>query len=236
MESKLAKAKEYYNEGECLKAIPLFEEMITFYKGSRDLEDIYYSYAYCHYVQKEYIVASYHFEKFTTLYPRSDKVEEAAFMMAKCNHEQSPKYSLDQTPTLNAIEQYQLFTDMYPNSEKVVEANAAIDELRLKLHMKAFDNAKLYYKLKQYQAAATSFKNLIKDYPESKDVEESHYYVVMSNKLLADNSYEVKKEERYEQTIIEYTVFRQKYPNSGYMEELDKVHQLALKELEAFNQ
>jgi len=232
MEYKFEKAKEYYNNGDCFKSIPLFEELITYYKGNRDLEEIYYSYAYCHYVQKEYIVAVYHFNRFSQLYPRSEKVVDAAFMVAKCNHEQSPKYNLDQTPTLAAIEQYQKFTEQFPNSEKIGEANDAIDELRGKLERKALDNAMLYYKLKDYQAAAASFKILIQDYPASKDVERANYYVVMANKLFADNSYTAKKADRYEETITSYKNFIKKFPESGYAKDLEKAYNAAVKELE----
>jgi outer membrane protein assembly factor BamD len=231
MDYKFEKAKDFYNNGDCFKAIPIFEELITYYKGSKDLEDLYYSYAYCHFIQKEYIVAAYHFQRFAQLYPRSPKVEEAAFMVAKCNHEQSPKFNLDQTPTLKAIAEYQRFTERFPNSPKIPEANAAIDELRIKLHRKAFDNAMLYYKLKDYQAAATSFKSLIEDYPESKDAERAYFYIVMSNKLFADNSYASKKLERYEATVEAYQKFKVKFPESGYLQDLDNVYQKVLESM-----
>lgn len=232
MEYKYERAKDFYNKGDCYKAIPLFEELITYYKGSKDLEDLYYGYAYCHYVQKEYIVAAYHFERFAQLYPRSEKVQDAAFMIAQCNHEQSPKYTLDQTPTLQAIAEYQLFTERYPNSPRVAEANDAIDELRLKLHRKAFDGAMLYYKLKEYQAAATTFKALVEDFPESKDVERSYFYIVMANKLFADNSYDSKQLERYEATLEAYETFKIKYPNSGYIKDLDQVHDTVVEKID----
>jgi outer membrane protein assembly factor BamD len=228
MDAKFDRAKEYYNEGDCFKAIPLFEEIITYYKGSRELEEIYYSYAYCHFAQEDFIVAAYHFNRFTQLYPRSEKVVDAAFMVAQCNHKQSPKFSLDQTPTYEAINQYQRFVERYPNSEKVKEANVAIDELRAKLQKKAIAGAKLYFKIKDYQAAATTFKNLIEEFPESKDIEESYYYVVLSNKLLADNSYDAKKKERYEETIKSFNIFKQKFPTSKFLPELDKINQQSL--------
>lgn len=233
MDSKMAKAKEFYNNGDCFKAIPLFEEIIAYYKGSRDMEEIYYSYSYCQYAQRDYVIAAYHFKRFTELYPRSEKVQDAAFMSAKCYHEQSPKYNLDQTPTIEAIQKYQAFTEMYPNSIKIPEANQAIDELRLKLHKKAYASAKLYFKLKEYQAAAASFKNLVKEFPEFKDAEDAYYHVVVASKLLADNSYTVKKLERYEKTVEEFDIFKEKFPNSKYMKELENIYTKSLKEIES---
>ncbi len=224
MEQKYERARQLYNNGDCMKAIPMFEELITYYKGSRNLEDAYFSYAHCHYIERQYIVASYHFERFNQLYPRSGKREESSFMIAKCSHEQSPKFSLDQTPTLEAIDAYRRFAEQFPGSPRIAEVNRAIDDLRLKLHQKAFDNAMLYYKLRDFQAAAVSFRTLVEDYPESADVERSWFYIVMANKLFADNSYTSRKKERYEATITAYEEFRERYPGSGYLAELERLH------------
>jgi outer membrane protein assembly factor BamD len=42
-----------------------------------------------------------------------------------------------------------------------------IDELRLKLEQKDYENAQLYFGTAYYTAAITAFKNLINDYPST---------------------------------------------------------------------
>ncbi len=224
LEYKLEKAKEYYNEENYSNAIPLFEELLIAYKGQRDLEDIYYSYAYSHYAQGDYTVAAFHFKKFISLYPSSEKVEDAAFRIAECYHNQSPKYNLDQTSTITAIDQYQRFADQFPKSEKIPQVNEAIDELRGKLKRKAFESAYLYYKIRDYNAASYAFESLIKEFPDSDRVEEAGYLIIKSRKLYADDSYDSKKLERYNKTIEAYENFIKKYPGSDYLTELNELY------------
>ena len=56
-----------------------------------------------------------------------------------------------------AIEGFQEFINQYPNSDRVGQCNRLIDEMRLKLEMKDYESAKLYYDLQQYQAAYPFF-------------------------------------------------------------------------------
>ena len=51
--------------------------------------------------------------------------------------------SLDQKETLTAIDKLQEFINSYPNSEKMSDANDLVQELRIKLELKAFEIANL---------------------------------------------------------------------------------------------
>ena len=48
----------------------------------------------------------------------------------------SPKYSLDQANTNEALDKLQIFIDNYPNSEYLPQANAYVQELQTKLSKK----------------------------------------------------------------------------------------------------
>ena len=137
----------------------------------------------------------------------------------------------DQTNTYKAIEQYQNFASRYPNSDKIKDTNEAIDKLRAKLQKKAYDNAYLYYKIRQYQAASVALKSLAKEYPDIEQQDRIQYFVVKSNKLYADNSAATKKLERYEQTAKECTVFRETYPNSTYVGEVNDIYKRTLDQI-----
>ncbi|MBK8562527.1 MAG: hypothetical protein IPN76_04080 [Saprospiraceae bacterium] len=76
----------------------------------------------------------------------------------------SPGFRLEQTYTEKAIDDLQLFANTYPNSPRLKEVNRLIDEMRLKLEQKVFDEGLLYYNMRQYQAATTTFENLLKDF------------------------------------------------------------------------
>jgi outer membrane protein assembly factor BamD len=221
---KLEKANEYYNKGQYEKALPLFEEHLTLNKGIRNSEDVLFLYAYSHYYMKDYTMASFYFKNFTTSYPSSKRAEEASYMMARSFQMESPRYNLDQTNTLKAIELYQNFVNKYPKSERVNSANDAIDQLRAKLQKKAYENALLYYKIKEYQAASVALKALLKDFPGIDNPERIHLLVVRSMKLFADNSAGSKRQERYENAAKEIILFREKYPENPYTREINDLY------------
>lgn len=232
LELKKNAALKFYEKEEYDKVIPILEEYLTYFKGTNTTEDLLYKFAYSYYMQEDYIMSAFYFKNYLNNYPRGPKAEMAAFMMAESFKQESPRYSLDQTNTSKAINAYISFVDAYPNSGKIPDANKAIDELRAKLHKKAYESAYLYFKTKQYQAAAVSFKALLKDYPDIKEKDKIQYYIVKSYKLYAENSYDFKKLERYNDAVKEYQIFKEKYPESVYGEELKNIYDICNKEIQ----
>ena len=220
---KFEKAKEFYNNGKYSKAIPLFEELIGVYKGTKSLEKIYYYFAYSLYAQKDFLLSEFYFKNFHSFYPKSVFAEDALFMVAYCNYQLSPKDRLDQSYTGKAMDQFQIFINTYPYSEQVEEANLLIEEMRDKLEIKDFNSAKLYYDLQHYKASAVAFENLLKNYPDTELREEAMYYIVKSNYDYAINSIDSKQEERFRKTIDMYYDFVDKFENSKYLRETEKI-------------
>jgi outer membrane protein assembly factor BamD len=222
-EMKYAAAMDYFEKNDYARALQLFQQLINFYKGTEKAEKLQYYYAFCHYKQKDYILASYYFKRFAQNYPRSEYSEEANFLSAYCYYLDSPKSSLDQTNTIQAINELQLFTDLYPESERVEEARELILELQDKLLKKDFDIAKLYYKMERYEAAITSFNNLLKDYPDSEYKEDILYYIFKSYFSYTLKSIRSKQEERYQAALDSYNEFVFQFPESEYKKEVDNM-------------
>jgi outer membrane protein assembly factor BamD len=201
------KAYAYYDNGDFNKAQTLFELVIPAYRGKKELEDIYFKYAYTYYNQEKYILSSYYFKNFATTFPNSSLREEAEFMSAFSNYQLSPTYRLDQTNTEQAIDEFQLFINTFPESDRVDDANRLIDECRRKLEEKAYAEGELYYNLRQYQAAVLVFQNLLKDFPETPNSEQIRFMIIAATFNLAENSVITKQLERYksvEKYAIEY--------------------------------
>lgn len=234
LDYKLTKAKEYYNNGKYDKAIPLFEELIPLYKGTVSINEIYYLYAMSHYEEASFIIASFHFKNIHDSYPLSPYAEECLYMTAFCDYKMSAGVQLDQTYTTKAIDGFQLFINSYPNSDKITEANQMIEQLRRKLEIKALNAAELYLKMKLYKAAATSFSNILIDFPDTKDDEKVSFMVVKSYYLYAQNSIRARQMERLEQTVKAYKVFAKKYEGSTFMKEAEKIYEATLKDMEDF--
>ena len=225
------KAFEYYEDEEYLKAQNLYELIINNLRGKVEAEKVYFYYSYTHFHLNRYVLASYYFKNFTTTFPNSTYREEADFMIGYSNYQLSPSYRLDQTYSAKAIDQFQLFVNTYPTSERVAECNKLIDVMRRKMEKKAFAEGELYYDLRQYQAATTSFENLLKDFPESPDAERVRFLILKGNYLLAENSVFVKQAERYNTTLKYYKKFITKYSTSKYRKEADSIFNNSTKKL-----
>jgi len=224
---KYEKAKEYYNSGQYSKAVPLFEELIGVFKGTKSLEKIYYHHAYALYAQRNYLLSEFYFKNFHEFYPKSKFAEDALYMVAYNNYELSPKDNLDQTYTNKAVELFQVFINTYPESKKIKEANANIDELRDKMELKEFNNAKLYYNLQQYKAASLAFENMLQKFPDTRLRDDAFLYILKSNYAYAKNSVEIKKVERFENTMELYNNYVNKMSDLALLKEAEKLYSLS---------
>lgn len=233
---KYEKAMEYYQKKDYYRAQTLFEELIAWSRLTERGEKIYYYYTYCYYHMKDYYLAAYYFKNFARLYPGSPLAEECLFMSGICNTKNSPSHTLDQSETYEAIKDFQAFLDRYPNSARKDTCNKIIDALRFKLETKAFENAKLYYHTENYKSASIALKSMLDDYPASTYREEAMYLIVKSDFLLAENSIDAKKVERYEQTIKSYVNFVATFPESRYRKETEDTYKSALQKLEKAKQ
>ena len=231
IEHKYEMAVKYYDDGEYYKAFPLFEELVTLYRGTNKGEEVYFYYAYCNYYLDDFILAGYYFKSFAQTYPNSTHAEECQYMNAYCYYLNSPDYTLEQTNTYKAIDELQLFINSYPQSDSIAGCNELIDELRQKLETKAYRNSKLYYNLGEYKAAIIAFNNTLKDFPDTKFKEDIVFHILKSNYLLADNSVEAKKAERLMSTIEAYNTFMRQFPGSEYAKDAKSIYQNSLKQL-----
>ncbi len=227
----LKKAFDYYDAKKYQKAQTLFELVLSNIRARTDAEKANFQFAYTHYHLKQYLLGAYYFKNFADTYVNSPQREEAAYLSAYCNYLQSPSYKLDQGATQTAIEEFQNFANTFPNSLRVDECNRLIDELRRKLEEKAFKEGELYYNLRQYQSAVISFDNLLKEYPESPDVERVRYLIVRAMQQLSDNSVVDKKQERYAETVKRCDDFLGKYTAGKYSKEVRELKKIAEREL-----
>lgn len=229
---KYQEAIRLYNKKDYSKALILFEDLTQRYRGRTEAEDLSYYYAYTNYKLNDFLSARYHFKNFAETYPSSAKAEECRFLVAYCFYLDSPNYSLDQTNTYKAIESLQFFINLYPKSDRVAEASKLILDLRDKLELKSFANAKLFFEIGDYQSAVIAFRNSTKDFPDTKYAEEMDFLTIKAQYLYAKNSLETKQEDRYNETIQEYDRFIERYPKSNYSKEAIQLKESALNGIE----
>ncbi len=224
---KYESAMDYYDKGDYARALQLFDLLQGFYRGTERGEELSYRTAWAYYNMRDYIVASFYFKRHSRTFPASDKAEECLFMSAYCYYLDSPRYSLDQSNTQEAIRELQHFIDTYPQSERVAEANELIDDLRAKLELKDYRIALMYYRMRDYMAAITSFENLVRRFPDTERREEVLYYMALSYFEFAERSIPEKRNERYELAIETYNNLLFQYPESEYLNEISFVNERA---------
>lgn len=216
-ELKYNKAVEYYEAGQYGRAITLFTDVIPVYRGTAKAEMINYYYAMAHYKQRDYTLASHYFRTFATGFPNSQYVEEFLFLSAYSKYLESPRPSLDQSSTMEAIQELQSFINRFPGSLRVEEANKLIDELRLKLETKRYDTAMMYFRIEDYIAAATTFNTLIRDFPDTEYRETAMFHIMLSHYAYADNSIATRQIERFQEALAAYNRLLRFFPETTFL-------------------
>lgn len=229
-------AQKYYDEKDYKRANRLFEQIAPKYAGKPQGERVMFFLADTYFQREDYNMAGYQFERFLKQYPKSDKVPEAAFLGAKSYYELSPNYSLDQTDTDKALTKLQNFINTYGESEYFEEANAMAKELTTKKEQKAFEIAKQYNKLGEFQyallkSAVASLDNFISDYPGSVFREEALYYRVEASTNLALNSVEFVQKERLETAKAAHAVLFKNFPETKFAKKANNLLKKIDKEL-----
>nr|WP_037497783.1 outer membrane protein assembly factor BamD [Sphingobacterium deserti] len=231
---KYQEAVKYYEKKKYAKALVLFDELMSKYRGQSEAEDLYYYTAYTSYRLSDYTSARFNFKNFATTYPNSPRAEECRFMSAYCFYQDSPRFSLDQENTRKAIDELQLFINLYPDGEKAKEAGDLIQKLRDKLEQKAYANARLYFDMGQpddYRAAVIAFESMLREYPDTRYAEEIEFLIVKAQYLFAQNSMPYRQEARYNEAIDYYQSFVDHYPQSKFKSDADHLRSSAEKEI-----
>jgi outer membrane protein assembly factor BamD len=231
---KLVMATKMYEEKNYNKAIRIFEQIASVYRGKPESENLYYMFSQSYYKTKQYYLAGYQFESFVSSFPKSDKVQEASFLGAKSYSMLSPVYSLDQTDTTKAIEKLQTFIDTYPNSTYLAEANSIVKNLNEKLERKVFENAKGYNTISDYKSALVALDNFIADYPGTPFKEEALFYKFDSAYQLGINSVPAKMEERLNVAKVAYANLIKYKAETKYKKQADEMFARVEKDLQKY--
>lgn len=220
---KKEKAKEYYDEGQYVKASELLSQILPRFRASAEAEELNWINAMSYYGMKDYYMAGSYFKQFIEQFPFGEHAEEANFLAAYCDYKISPRPELDQEYTRTAIEGFRLFVTRYPNSERVPEAKALITELEEKLVEKSYLSARLYYDMKNYKAAITALENSLKEYANTKYREEMMFLKLNSLFNYAERSFPARQRERFQDTLDEYYSFMEEFPESKFSREVSNI-------------
>lgn len=224
IDSAYEKSMAFYEKGEYSDAAYGFDLVTRMGRGTTYAKEAQYLLADSYFQNRQYLLAASEFERFISYYPQDERREEVEFNRALSYYQQSPRYRLDQTPTMRAIELFQLFNTNYPNSEYVTESANKIDELRNKLARKNYESGQFYLRTLRYKAAAIYFDLTIDQYPESVWAEQSLLKIIETYVAYANQSIESKQLERFQLAVDNYEKFLQLFPQSNYRSEAEQYY------------
>ncbi|MEX2233704.1 MAG: outer membrane protein assembly factor BamD [Cyclobacteriaceae bacterium] len=223
----------YYNKKDYYRASVLFDQILPIVRGLPEGEKVQFYLAYCQFYDKLYLLGSEQFKTFYETYGRSALAEEARFMHAFSLFQSSPNPNLDQTSSIEAMAAMQQFINRFANSQFRDRAVEMILTTQVKLEKKAFENAKQYYRMRSpyYTAAVVALNNFKQNFPDSKYIEEAYYLVISSEYKLAEQSVRSKQFERYQAVVEHYREFLDRYPESSFLKEAEKLYAESLEKV-----
>lgn len=230
-DAKYEAAFQYFNDRKFSKAASLFESLSVLTDGTERDDTVRYYWGLSNYRFKDYYTAETNFDQFITSYPRSPFTSEARYLRLDCLYRQTLRYELDQTPTYKAINAISEYILEFPSTTHMQECRDMLVELNDRLDKKAYESAKLYYKMEDYLASRVAFRNVLKEDAENIYREDILYYIAMSSYKYAHQSVSAKQKERYLSFVDDYLNFIGEIPESHYRKELDSVYQKAQKAL-----
>ena len=229
-------AKANFAEGRYRRSSQLLGDLIAPLKGSQYGEESLFLLAQSCFRSKDYESASTFFRKYYQSYPKGEYVEQARYGCGYSLYKMTPDARLDQSSTMEAITEFQNFLDFYPHTSLREQTTQMIYTLQDKLVEKEYLAAKLYYDLgsyvgnmsyggSNYEACVVTAENALKDYPyaTSERREEFSVMIVRAKYHLAMKSVEEKRIERFRDAVDECYAFRNDYPESRHLKEVNSM-------------
>lgn len=230
-EAKYAAAFDYFNQGKFSKAAQLFESLSVTTSGTERDDTIQFYWGLSNYRFKDFYTAETNFKEFIEKYPRSPFAEEAGFLRIDCLYNSSLRYELDQSSSVQTISAIGEYLTNYPQTQHLDACRDILSELGERMDRKAYEGAKLYYKMEDYLASRIALKNVLKDDADNKFREEILYYAAKSSYKYAQLSVPEKQKERYLTFIDDYLNFVGEYESSVYRREMDVLYKRAQRAL-----
>lgn len=224
-QTKYDAAFDYFNAGRYNRAAKLFESLALLTEGTERDDTVQFYWGLSNYRNNDFFTAESNFDRFLENFPRSPFAGQAEYLRINCLYKSTLRYELDQTPTYKALAALNEYLVKHYGSVHDEAVRRMIADLDQRLDRKAFENARLYYKMEDYKAARVALKNVLKDDADNCFREDILYYTAMSSYKFANLSVSSKQKERFMVFVDDYLNFVGEYPESQHRKELDGLYE-----------
>jgi outer membrane protein assembly factor BamD len=197
-------AKLEYDDEDYFDAANSFTVTLIRFAGSGVADSAQYYLAMSHFMMGDYLIATAEFNRLINDMNQSPLVPKSQYMLGESYYQMSPRAALDQENTLKAIREFQYFVEENPTDSLKEDAEKKIYELREKLAEKEWNNAEIYRKMSEYQAALIYFDQVLTKY----------YDTAWADDALLGKINTLIESDDYEQALLEVVKFEQQFPDS----------------------
>jgi len=162
-----------------------------------------------YYNDEDYAEAIIKYQELLRYHPRSKLVEQAQYKMGMSYADRRLTPDRDKTDTRQAIAELQKYIQEHPDNAMRQEAQDTITICREELAQHEYDVGRFYLKTGSPSAAVKRFRRLLLDYPKSKLIPSTIFY-------LGQSYWELGKRAQARQV---FSHLLESYPNNEYAEE-----------------
>ncbi len=193
-------------QGRLKPAIAQFQEVERLYPFSPYALKAKVAEAMAHYYDEEYDSAIAVVDEFVGLNPGNADVPFMYYLKAICFYDRIQDVKRDQDITIRAQKAFEEVMNRFPKSRYARDSEMKLDLIKDHLAAKEMEVGRFYLKKKNYPAAMNRFKEVVRSYDDTAQVEESLYRLTETNVILGF----VDEARRYA-TLLGYN-----YPSSAW--------------------
>lgn len=194
------------NAGKLDAAVEMFQEIERLYPFSSYANKAKVSAAYTQYQNEEFDKAIDIIDEFIALNPGNDEVSFMYYLKAICYYDRIQDVKRDQEITIKAQAAFNELINRFPESKYARDSKLKLDLINDHLAAKEMEVGRFYLKQKNYIAAINRFKEVLKNFDNTQQIEEALYRLTETNYLLG-----------FEDEALKYaTVLGYNYPSSAW--------------------
>jgi outer membrane protein assembly factor BamD len=185
-------AKEKLSNANYPAAVRLFQEIERLYPFSDLAPRSRVMTAFAYYKDEEYEKAIDVIDNFVALNPGNKDIDFMYYLKATSYYDRISDVERDQEVTENARSAFKELIRRHPSSKYSKDAKYKIDLIRDHLAGKEMEIGRFYLEQKKYIAALNRFKQVLKDFEDTPQIEEALYRLVETNLILGLDEEAVK--------------------------------------------
>ena len=112
-------------------------------------------------------------KRYLNLYPASNDAAYAQYIVGLSHFKQIPDVTRDLRPARDAVRAFGELKERFPDSEYVQDADSKLLIARDQIAGKEMQTGRYYQERREYTAAVNRYKNVVKDYANTRHVEEA---------------------------------------------------------------